>query len=52
MLMSMNTGSLQGWGEDGDNNDTHGNGEGMGTACRKRCGNRVGMGTKTNCAWW
>ena len=36
-----------GWGGDRDNNTRQGNGEGIGTACRNRCGNRMGMGTKT-----
>ena len=40
---------MRGRGGDGDNNNTHDNGEGMVTACRKRCGNGVGMETKTLC---
>ena len=40
---------MHGRGGDGDHNNTHGKREGMATACRKRCGNGVGMGTKTHC---
>ena len=41
---------MRGRGGDGDNSKTDGSGKRMGTDCKKCCGNRVGMGTKTHCA--